>query len=342
MLVHHPYHSFATSVQRFIEQAAADPNVLAIKQTLYRTSGDSPIVDALIDAAEAGKQVVVLVEIKARFDEEANITWARIAGAGRLPRRLRPGRAEDPLQDRAGGAPGAAACCAATATSAPATTTRRPPGSTRTSACSPPTREVGADLTDLFNALTGYSPADRLPHAAGRAARHPHRADRADPRARRGTPREGRPAGIRIKVNSLVDERIIDALYGASQAGVPVDLLIRGICALRPGRARAVGEHPGALDRRPLPGALAGHVASATAATPEFWIGSADLMHRNLDRRVEALVRVCDETAAHRAAPDPRRRHGPRRPVLGARQRRHLDRTSAAGDYQAELLRACR
>jgi polyphosphate kinase len=166
VLVHHPYDSFSTSVQRFIEQAAADPNVLAIKQTLYRTSGDSPIVDALIDAAEAGKQVVVLVEIKARFDEQANIAWARkLEQAGchvvyglvglKTHCKLRWWCARR------------ATASAATATSAPATTTRRPPGCTRTR---PAHRrpEVGEDVTDLFNVLTGYSRQTTYAAAAGR------------------------------------------------------------------------------------------------------------------------------------------------------------------------------
>ena len=147
MLLHHPYDSFATSVQRFIEQAAADPHVLAIKQTLYRTSGDSPIIDALIDAAEAGKQVLVLVEIKARFDEQANIRWARKLEQAGVPRRLRPGRAQDPLQALAGRARGGRRasrryCHIGTGNYNP----QDRPRSTRTSACSPPTRQIGEDV----------------------------------------------------------------------------------------------------------------------------------------------------------------------------------------------------
>jgi polyphosphate kinase len=294
VLVHHPYHSFATSVQRFIEQAAADPNVLAIKQTLYRTSGDSPIVNALIDAAQAGKQVVVLVEIKARFDEEANISWARSL-------------------ERAGchvvyGLVGLKTHCKT------ALVVRRESGVIRrychigTGNYNPKTARlyedlgiltadprVGADLTDLFNTLTGYSRQTtyrRLmvaPHGI-----RPGLAEKIRREARHA--REGRPAGIRIKVNSLVDEQLIDALYEASSAGVPVELLIRGICSLRPGV-------PGLSENvrvRSIVGRFLEHSRAiwfAGGGEGEWWIGSSDLMHRNLDRRVEVLLRVCDDTA---------------------------------------------
>ena len=221
-------------MQAFLEQAAADPNVLAIKQTLYRTSIDSPIVDALIDAAEAGKQVVVLVEIKARFDERANIKLGAQAGGGRLPRRLRPGRPEDALQAGAGRPPGEGRllrryCHIGTGNYHPKTARLYEDLGLLTA---DPT--VGADVTDLFNVLTGYSPKHRyrrLLVAPTRPAHGPvERIEREVDRHR-----DGRPARIRFKFNSIVDEAIIDALYRASQAGVPVDLLVRGICSLRPG-----------------------------------------------------------------------------------------------------------
>jgi polyphosphate kinase len=294
VLVHHPYDSFATSVQRFIEQAAADPNVLAIKQTLYRTSGDSPIVNALIDAAEAGKQVVVLVEIKARFDEEANISWARSL-------------------ERAGchvvyGLVGLKTHCKT------ALVVRRESGVIRrychigTGNYNPKTARiyedlgiltadprVGADLTDLFNTLTGYSrqTAYRTLMVAPHGIRH-GLVEKICREARNAG--EGRPAGIRIKVNSLVDEQLVDALYEASCAGVPVELLVRGICALRPG-VPGLSEN---IRVRSIVGRFLEHsraLCFVNGGDPEWWIGSSDLMHRNLDRRIEVLLSVGDETA---------------------------------------------
>jgi polyphosphate kinase len=294
VLVHHPYHSFATSVQRFIEQAAADPQVLAIKQTLYRTSGDSPIVTALIEAAEAGKQVVVIVEIKARFDEEANISWARSL-------------------EKAGchvvyGLVGLKTHCKS------ALVVRREHGVLRrychvgTGNYNPKTARiyedlgiltadprVGADLTDLFNTLTGYS--RQTSYRTLLVAPHGVRAGLVQKIRREArNAAEGRPSGIRIKVNALVDERIIDALYEASRAGVPVELLIRGICSLRPG-VPGLSEN---IRVRSIVGRFLEHsrvMSFVNGGDPEWWIGSADLMHRNLDRRVEVLLRVCDETA---------------------------------------------
>ncbi len=287
VLVHHPYDSFTTSVQRFIEQAAADPAVLAIKQTLYRTSGDSPIVDALVAAAEAGKQVVVLVEIKARFDESANIRWARElerAGChvvyGLIGLKTHCKTCLVVRQERGGLR---RYCHVGTGNYNPKTARLYEDLGLLTA-----DPEVGADLTDLFNVLTGYS---RQTEYRSLLVAPQHMRDgileRIDAEARAAA--EGKPCGIRLKVNSLVDEQVIDALYRASMAGVPVHCLVRGICALRPGV-------PGLSETvrvRSILGRFLEHSRVLEfASVDEFWIGSADMMHRNLDRRIEALVRV--------------------------------------------------
>jgi polyphosphate kinase len=294
VLVHHPYDSFSTSVQRFVEQAAADPNVLAIKQTLYRTSGDSPRVDALVDAAEAGKQVVVLVEIKARFDEHANIKWARAL-------------------ERAGchvvyGLIGLKTHCKTSLV------VRQEGGHLRryahigTGNYNPKTarmyedfglftadEDVCADLTDLFNVLTGYSRQtgyrSLLVAPFGVRSGIIDRIEREIEHVDAGG--EGR---VQIKVNSIVDEETIDALYRASRAGVRVDLLVRGICALRPG-VPGLSEN---IRVRSIVGRFLEHsrvLRFGNSGDEEFWLGSADLMHRNLDRRVEAMVQVTDPDA---------------------------------------------
>jgi polyphosphate kinase len=291
VLVHHPYESFATSVQRFIEQAAADPNVLAIKQTLYRTSGDSPIVNALIDAAEAGKQVVALVEIKARFDEQANIKWAKAL-------------------ERAGchvvyGVVGLKTHCKT------ALVVRQEGGQIKryahigTGNYNPKTARlyedfglftnddaICADLTDLFNVLTGYSRQTQyrslLVAPQGVRAGLVERIEREIEHAR-----AGRGGHIQFKTNHLVDEQTIDALYRASQAGVAVELLVRTFCTIRAGV-------PGLSDNivtRSILGRFLEHSRIyyyGNGGDPEYWIGSADLMHRNLDRRVEVLCQVSD------------------------------------------------
>ncbi|CUU55711.1 polyphosphate kinase [Parafrankia irregularis] len=287
VLVHHPYDSFTTSVQRFLEQAAADPNVLAIKQTLYRTSGDSPIVDALVAAAEAGKQVVVLVEIKARFDESANIRWARElerAGChvvyGLIGLKTHCKICLVVRQERGGLR---RYCHVGTGNYNPKTARLYEDIGLLTA-----NPDVGADLTDLFNVLTGYS---RQTEYRSLLVAPQHMRDGIIERveAEIAAAREGRECGIRIKVNSLVDEQLIDALYRASIAGVPIQCLVRGICALRPGV-------PGLSETvhvRSILGRFLEHSRVLEfVSAGEFWIGSADMMHRNLDRRIEALVRV--------------------------------------------------
>ncbi|MGH3587413.1 MAG: polyphosphate kinase 1, partial [Pseudonocardia sp.] len=295
VLVHHPYDSFSTSVQRFIEQAAADDNVLAIKQTLYRTSGDSPIVDALIEAAAAGKQVVALVEIKARFDEQANIRWARelekagvhvVYGLVGLKTHCKTS-----LVVRQEGSTIRRYCHVGTGNYNPKTARLYEDLGVLTA---DPT--IGADLTDLFNSLTGYSRQSSYrsllvaPYGVRRGI---VRRIEDEIEAKR----EGRTAGVRIKVNSLVDEQVIDALYRASQAGVPVDVVVRGICALRPGR-EGLSENirVRSILGRFLEHSRVFHFVSAS----EYWIGSADMMHRNLDRRVEVLLRVADQRLAEK------------------------------------------
>ncbi len=291
VLLHHPYDSFSTSVQAFLEQAATDKRVLAIKQTLYRTSGDSPIVDALIDAADAGKQVLALVEIKARFDEQANISWARkleqagvhvvygIVGLKTHAKLSLVVRQESDGIRRY--------CHVGTGNYNPKTARHYEDLGLLT--CD---AEVGEDLTRLFNQLSGYAPktAFRRLLVAPRSLRT-GLVRRIDQEIAHHA--AGREAWVRIKVNSMVDEEIIDALYGASTAGVPVDVVVRGICGLRPGV-------PGLSENvrvRSVLGRFLEHsriFSFAGGGDPVTYFGSADMMHRNLDRRVEALVRITD------------------------------------------------
>ena len=289
VLLHHPYDAFSTSVQRFLEQAATDPKVLAIKQTLYRTSGDSPIVDALVAAAEEGKQVLAIVEIKARFDEQANIDWAR--------------KLEQAGCHVVYGLVGLKTHCKLSMVVRDDGDKLRRYVHIGTGNYHPKTArlyedvgllttdpEVGEDVARLFNVLSGYSMETEYrrllvaPHSVRSGL--VERVDREIENHQAGL-----PAGITFKCNSIVDEATIDALYRASQAGVPVDVWVRGICALRPGV-------PGLLDNirvRSVLGRFLEHsriYRFQNGGDPEVWIGSADLMHRNLDRRIEVLVRL--------------------------------------------------
>ncbi|MCV6970972.1 RNA degradosome polyphosphate kinase [Mycobacterium bohemicum] len=289
VLVHHPYDSFSTSVQRFIEQAAADPNVLAIKQTLYRTSGDSPIVRALIQAAEAGKQAVALVEIKARFDEQANIQWAReleragvhvVYGLVGLKTHCKTC-----LVVRREGSAIRRYCHIGTGNYNSKTARLYEDVGLLTAA-----PEIGADLTDLFNSLTGYS--RKLSYRNLLVAPYGIRTGIIERVEREVAAHRERGDGrIRLKMNALVDEQVIDALYRASQAGVRVEVVVRGICALRPG-TEGFSEN---IYVRSILGRFLEHSRIIHFRNiDEFWIGSADMMHRNLDRRVEVLAQVKD------------------------------------------------
>lgn len=295
VLLHHPYDSFSTSMQLFLEQAAADPNVLAIKQTLYRTSGDSPIVDALINAAKSGKQVLAVVEIKARFDEQNNIEWARkleeagvhvvygIVGlkthaklclvvrndSGKLNRYVHIG----------------------TGNYNPKTARMYEDYGLLTT-----DPKIGEDVASLFNLLSGYGIQGKFKRliVAPKELRNTL-VEKIDQEAANAW--LGMTSGIRIKCNALVDEVIMDSLYRASIAGVKIDILVRGMCALKPGI-------PGLSENirvRSILGRFLEHsrvYEFTNAGDREVWIGSADLMHRNLDRRVEALVEINKKNAS--------------------------------------------
>ena len=291
ILVHHPYESFGASVERFIAQAAADADVLTIKMTLYRTSGDSPIVQDLIRAAERGKQVVVLVEIKARFDEEANIVWARkleqagahvvygLVGLKTHSKVALVVRREGSLLRR----------YVHIGTGNYNPKTARLYTDLGLLSCRP---ELGADATDLFNVLTGLSRQREFRRLL--VAPHSLRSRILELIEREiDCARTGREARIVFKCNAIVDPASVEAIYRASQAGVDVELIVRGICSVRPGV-------PGLSERvrvRSIVGEFLEHsriFGFFNGGQPEWYIGSADLMERNLDRRVEAVVPIDD------------------------------------------------
>jgi polyphosphate kinase len=289
ILLHHPYDSFNSSVVRFLEAAATDPNVLAIKQTLYRTSGDSPIVNALIEAAEAGKQVLAVIEIRARFDEQANVRWAR--------------KLEDVGVHVVYGLVGFKTHAKLSLVVREEGNTVRRYSHVGTGNYNPKTArmyedlgilsaddQLGEDLNKLFNQLSGFAPQ----YSYNRLLVAP-RTIRSGLLEKINREIENKKAGkhafIRLKLNSLLDEEFVEALYRASIAGVEVDLVIRGICSLMPG-IPGVSEN---IRVRSVLGRFLEHSRIfhfANGGEDEIYIGSADLMDRNLNRRVESLVQI--------------------------------------------------
>jgi polyphosphate kinase len=292
ILLHHPYQSFTTSVVKFLENAAQDPHVLAIKQTLYRTSGDSPIVEALIEAAEAGKQVLAVIEIRARFDEMANVRWARkleevgvhvVYGLMGLKT-----HAKLSLVVRDEGEVLRRYCHVGTGNYNPKTA--RFYDDLGILSADP---VLGDDLSRLFNELSGYS----TEHDYTRILVAPHSMRRnliAKIKNETRNHLDGKPAWIRFKLNSLLDEEVIDAIYEAADAGVKVEIIVRGICAIQLNN-QARKEN---IKVRSVLGRFLEHSRIyffRNGGNDDYFIGSADMMHRNLDRRVEALVHITAE-----------------------------------------------
>jgi polyphosphate kinase len=289
ILLHHPYESFTSSVVSFLENAARDPHVLAIKQTLYRTSGDSPIIEALIEAAEAGKQVLAVIEIRARFDEQANVRWARklesvgvhvVYGLMGLKTHAKLSLV---IRDEPSGI--RSYCHIGTGNYNPKTARMYEDLGLLSS-----DQELTDDLSKLFNQLSGFAPQSSYARllVAPRTLR-PGLIEKIDQEIQNA--KDGMPSGIQFKLNSLLDEEFVEKLYEASQAGVSVDLLIRGICALKPG-VSGMSEN---IKVRSILGRFLEHSRIfhfTNAGEDEYWIGSADLMGRNLNRRVESLVRI--------------------------------------------------
>jgi polyphosphate kinase len=289
ILLHHPYDSFNSSVVRFLEAAATDPHVLAIKQTLYRTSGDSPIVNALIEAAEAGKQVLAVIEIRARFDEQANVRWAR--------------KLEDVGVHVVYGLVGFKTHAKLSLIVREEGVKVRRYSHVGTGNYNPKTArlyedlgilsaddQLGEDLNILFNQLSGFAPQSSFNRllVAPRTIR-PQLLEKIDREI--ANKKSGKHAFIRLKLNSLLDEEFVEALYRASIEGVEVDLVIRGICALLPG-IPGVSEN---IRVRSVLGRFLEHSRIfhfANGGDDEIYIGSADLMERNLNRRVESLVQI--------------------------------------------------